>query len=71
MTLSDPGFVARQYGDAANLEARIALHRRFGAAQEPLPRRTFGQLAARLGRELDPHKAIRITTDPGLFVARR
>ena len=44
MTLSDPGFVARQYGDAANLDARISLPRRFGAAEEPLPRWIFGQL---------------------------
>ena len=44
MTPSDPAFVARQYGDAANLDARISLHRRFGAAVEPLPRWIFGQL---------------------------
>ena len=44
MTLSDPAFVARQYGDAANLDARISLHQRFGAAEEPLPRWIFGQL---------------------------
>ncbi len=44
MTLSDPAFVARQYGDAADLDARIALHRRFGTAEEPLPRWIFCQL---------------------------
>lgn len=44
MTLSDPDFVARQYGSATNLDARIALHRRFGTKEEPLPRWIFGQL---------------------------
>ena len=44
MTLSDPDFVARQYGSAANLDARISLHRRFGTAEEPLPRWIFGQI---------------------------
>ncbi len=44
MTLSDPDFVARQYGDATNLDARITLHRRFGTNEEPLPRWIFDQL---------------------------
>ncbi len=44
MTLSDPDFVAGQYRDASNLEARIALHRRFGAGETPLPRWIFEQL---------------------------
>ncbi len=44
MTLSGPAFVARQYGDAANLDAGIALLRRFGTAEEPLPRWIFCQL---------------------------
>ena len=44
MTLSDPNFVATQYRDASNLEARIALHRRFGAGERPLPRWIFERL---------------------------
>ena len=44
MTLSDPGFVAGQYRDASNLDARIALHRRFGAGEKPLPRWIFERL---------------------------
>jgi ubiquinone/menaquinone biosynthesis C-methylase UbiE len=44
MTLSDPDFVAGQYRDASNLEARIALHRRFSAGEKPLPRWIFEQL---------------------------
>ena len=44
MTLSDPDFVARQYRDASNLGARIALHQRFSTGEEPLPRWIFGQL---------------------------
>lgn len=36
--------MARQYRDATNLDTRIALHRRFGTAEEPLPRWIFGQL---------------------------
>ena len=44
MALSDPDFVARQYRDASNLGARIALHRRFSAGEQPLPRWIFGQL---------------------------
>ena len=44
MTLSDPDFVAGQYRDASNLEARIALHRRFSTGEKPLPRWIFEQL---------------------------
>lgn len=44
MALSDPDFVARQYRDASNLGARIALHRRFSTDEQPLPRWIFGQL---------------------------
>ena len=44
MTLSDPDFVARQYRDASNLGARIALHQRFGTDEEPLARWIFAQL---------------------------
>ncbi len=44
MTLSDPDFVAGQYRDASNLEARIALHRHFSAGAKPLPRWIFEQL---------------------------
>ena len=29
MTYSDPEYVTRQYRDASNFEARIALHERF------------------------------------------
>jgi ubiquinone/menaquinone biosynthesis C-methylase UbiE len=36
--------VAGQYRDASNLEARIALHRRFSAGEKPLPRWIFEQL---------------------------
>ena len=38
MTYSDPEYVARQYGDASNLEARIALHQRFSTNPYGLPR---------------------------------
>ncbi len=38
MTYSDPGYVARQYRDASNLEARIALHERFSTNPYSLPR---------------------------------
>ncbi len=62
MTLSDPDFVARQYGDAANLEARISLHRRFGTAEEPLPRWVFGQL------DLPPRaRILELGCGPGLL----
>ncbi len=44
MTLSDRGFVAGQYRDASNLDARIALDRRFGTDDKPLPRWIFEQL---------------------------
>ena len=44
MTLSDPDFVAGQYRDASNLEARIVLHRRFSTGEKPLPRWIFEQL---------------------------
>ena len=44
MTLSDPDFVAGQYRDAPNLEARIVLHRRFSTGEKPLPRWIFEQL---------------------------
>ena len=33
MTLSDPDFLARQYGDAANLGARASLHAGLFAAR--------------------------------------
>ena len=42
------------------------------AAGEPAEfHRRVSDLAARLERGLDLRKAIRITTEPGLFVARR
>ena len=44
MTLSDPDSLARQYRDAPNLEARIALHRRFSTGEKPLPRWNFEQV---------------------------
>ena len=44
MTFSDPNFVARQYRTASNLDARVALHQRFGTDEEPLPRWIFAQL---------------------------
>jgi hypothetical protein len=43
MTLSDPDFVAGQYRDTPNLEARIVLHRRFSTGEKPLPRWIFEQ----------------------------
>ena len=39
MTYSDPEYVARQYRDASNLEARIALHKRFSTNPYGLPRK--------------------------------
>ncbi len=64
MTLSDPDFVARQYGSAANLDARISLHRRFGTDEEPLPRWIFGQL------DLPPAAEIlKLGCGPGLLWA--
>lgn len=41
---SEPGFVARQYRDASNLNARIALHRRFGTNEQPWQRWVFDRL---------------------------
>ncbi len=38
MTYSDPEYVTRQYRDASNLEARIALHERFSTNPYGLPR---------------------------------
>jgi ubiquinone/menaquinone biosynthesis C-methylase UbiE len=38
VTYSDPEYVARQYRDASNLEARIALHERFSSNPYGLPR---------------------------------
>lgn len=38
---SEPGFVARQYRDASNLNARIALHRRFSTSEQPWQRWVF------------------------------
>lgn len=64
MTLSDPDFVARQYQDATNLGARIALHRRFGTDEEPLPRWIFGQL------DLPPGaRVLELGCGPGLLWA--
>ena len=34
MTCEDPSFVARQYSDASNLNARITLHRRFSTGEQ-------------------------------------
>ncbi|MGH3147568.1 MAG: class I SAM-dependent methyltransferase [Rubrobacter sp.] len=44
MTYSDPNFVANQYRDASNLQARIALHRRFSVDAQSLQRWEFDQL---------------------------
>ena len=41
MTYSDPEYVTRQYRDASNLEARIALHERFSTNPYGLPRWIF------------------------------
>ncbi|CAN5794919.1 MAG: class I SAM-dependent methyltransferase [Rubrobacter sp.] len=41
MAYSDPGYVTRQYRDASNLEARIALHERFSTNPYGLPRWIF------------------------------
>ncbi len=41
---SEPGFVARQYRDASNLNARIALHRRFSTSEQPWQRWVFDRL---------------------------
>ena len=35
MTVSAPGFVARQYGDAANLDARASLRASLFVARRP------------------------------------
>jgi hypothetical protein len=37
VTYSDPEYVTRQYRDASNLEARIALHERFSTNPYGLP----------------------------------
>jgi len=37
VTDSDPEYVARQYRDASNLEARVALHERFSTNPYGLP----------------------------------
>jgi len=64
VTLSDPDFVARQYRDATNLDARITLHRRFGTEEEPLPRWVFGQL------DLPPDaRILELGCGPGLLWA--
>lgn len=44
MTHSDPEYVNRQYRDASNLSARIALHERFSTNPQSLPRWIFDQL---------------------------
>jgi ubiquinone/menaquinone biosynthesis C-methylase UbiE len=41
VTYSDPEYVTRQYRDASNLEARIALHERFSTNPYGLPRWIF------------------------------
>ena len=43
MTYSDPEYVKRQYRDASNLNARIALHERFSTNPQGLPRWIFDQ----------------------------
>jgi ubiquinone/menaquinone biosynthesis C-methylase UbiE len=43
VTYSDPEYVTRQYPNAANLEARIALHERFSSNPYGLPRWIFDQ----------------------------
>lgn len=43
MTYEDPGFVARQYRDASNLGARIALHQCFSTNDHPWQRWVFDQ----------------------------
>lgn len=44
MSYTDPGRVARQYRDASNLNARIALHKRFSANAHGLQRWIFDQI---------------------------
>jgi SAM-dependent methyltransferase len=54
--------MARQYRDASNLDARIALHRRFSTGEEPLPRWIFEQL------DLPPDaRILEIGCGPGLL----
>ena len=40
---SEPGFVAKQYRDASNLNTRITLHQRFGTNEHPWQRWVFDQ----------------------------
>jgi hypothetical protein len=41
VTYSDPEYLTRQYRDASNLNARIALHERFSTNSYGLPRWIF------------------------------
>lgn len=43
MTYQDPEYVKRQYSDASNLNARVALHERFSTNPQGLPRWIFDQ----------------------------
>jgi hypothetical protein len=72
LTYSEPEYVSRQYSDASNLNARIALHARFSTNPYGLPfGRRVSELPERLERELTSRGAIHITNDTGLLIARR
>ena len=57
---SDPEYVSRQYRDASNLRARIALHERFSANPYGLPRWVFDQVAS-----LDEARLLEVGCGPG------
>jgi ubiquinone/menaquinone biosynthesis C-methylase UbiE len=62
VTYTDPEFVARQYRDASNLKARIALHERFSTNPYSLPRWIFDHLGLQ-----DEASILEVGCGPGLL----
>lgn len=72
MAYENPSFVARRYGDASKVDARILPHRRFSTNPLPWQGWVFDNLdRPEEARLLDAPGSIRITKDTGVFVARK
>lgn len=52
MKLDDPGYVASQYRDSANFDARVQIYALYDASPEPWMRWLFDRLALRVGERV-------------------
>lgn len=69
-TWNDPAFgLAHQYRSADNLQARQALHERFGRSVRPWFDAALGALRAEIAGRLARDGVIRIVRQSGLFRA--